>query len=179
MGAKFDDHLVAESLETAGDPFAVGRGLNQNPGTRPGTEHRGEPLGLGPDAPLDDLTALGEDVDLAVPLVDVDAISESAGRSKSPDRGSPSRRRTPSVVEGTSRSLATRSRRSHLFAVTRHEEIPEACRNQYVELLMSSWHRRADASVDDTGRGPLWGPRLRFSIWLFLGEDPISGFGQV
>src|SRR5262249_41990729 len=112
-------------------------------------------------------------------LVDIDAISESAGRGKPPDRGSPSRRRTPSVVGGTSRSLATRSRRSHLFAVTRHEEIPEACRNQYVELLMSSWHRRADASVDDTGRGPLWGPRLRFSIWLFLGEDPISGFGQV
>ena len=60
-----DDDLVAEGLETAGDPFALGRGLDQDPGAMPGTERGGEALGLGADALLDDLTALGEDVDLA------------------------------------------------------------------------------------------------------------------
>src|SRR5262249_43051158 len=133
------------------------------------TEHRREALGLRADTLLNQLAPLGEDTDLTFPFVDINAISESAGRVKPPDRGSVTRRRTQSVVGGTSRSLATRSRRSHLFAVTRHEEIPEACRNQYVELLVSSWHRRADASVNDTGRGPLWGPRLRWSVWLSLG----------
>ena len=57
-----DDDLVAEGLEAAGDPFAVGRGLYQDP-AGPGTEHRGEALGLGPNALFDDLTASGEDVD--------------------------------------------------------------------------------------------------------------------
>ena len=68
-----DDDLVAEGLETPGDPFAVGRGPNQDPGAGPGPEHGGEALALGADALLDDLTALGEDVDLAFPLVHVDA----------------------------------------------------------------------------------------------------------
>ena len=68
-----DDDLVAEGLETAGHPFAVGRGLDQNPRPGPGAEHGGEALGLGADALLDDLTALGEEVDLAFPLVHVDA----------------------------------------------------------------------------------------------------------
>jgi len=64
---------VAEGLETPGDPFAVGRGLDQHPGAGPVPEHGGETLTLGADAPLDDLTVLGEDVDLAFPLVDIDA----------------------------------------------------------------------------------------------------------
>jgi len=68
-----DDDLVAERLQAAGDPFAVGRGLDHNPGTCPSPQHGVEALRLGPDAPLDDLTALGEDVDLAFPLVHVDA----------------------------------------------------------------------------------------------------------
>src|SRR2546425_11318136 len=68
-----DDDLVAEGLEAAGDPFALGRGLDQDPSAGPGAEHSGEALGLGADALLDDLTALGEDVDLAFPLVHVDA----------------------------------------------------------------------------------------------------------
>ena len=68
-----DDDLVAEGLETAGHPFAVGRGLDHNPGAGPGPEHGGEALGLGADALLDHLTPLGEDVDLAFPLVHVDA----------------------------------------------------------------------------------------------------------
>src|SRR5262249_17995696 len=99
----------------------------------------------------------------AFPRVDIDAISESAGRVEPQHPGSRARRWTPSVVRGTSRGLARRSRRSHLFAVRRHEEIPEACRNQYVELLASSWHRRADASVDDTDLGVRWGSRGRGS----------------
>ena len=68
-----DDDLVAERLQAAGDPFAVGRGLDHNPGAGPGPEHGVKALRLGPDAPLDDLTALGEDVDLAFPFVHVDA----------------------------------------------------------------------------------------------------------
>jgi len=37
------------------------------------SEDGAEALRLGPDAPLDDLAALGENVDLAFPLVHVDA----------------------------------------------------------------------------------------------------------
>src|SRR5262249_4089729 len=127
-------------------------------------QDRREALGLRADALLD---------------VDVDAISESAGRVKPQDRGSRAQRRTQSVVRSTSRGLASRSRRSHLFAVTRHEEILETCRNQYVELLASSWHRRADASVDDTALGPLGRPRLGFSVRFSLGKNPIGGFSEV
>ena len=54
-------------------PFAVGRGLDHDPGAGPGPEDGAEALRLGPDAPLEDLAALGEDVDLAFPLVHVDA----------------------------------------------------------------------------------------------------------
>jgi hypothetical protein len=68
-----DDDLVAEGLETARYPFAVGRGLDQHPGTGPAPEHGGEAIALGADALLNDLTPLGEDVDLAVPLVHIDA----------------------------------------------------------------------------------------------------------
>ena len=68
-----DDDLVAEGLETPGDPFAVGRGLDHNPGAGPRPQQGVEALRLSPDAPLDDLTTLGEDVDLAIPLVHVDA----------------------------------------------------------------------------------------------------------
>jgi hypothetical protein len=64
---------VAEGLETPDDSFAVGRGLNQDPGAGPGPEHGGEALALGADALLDDLTTIGKDVDLAFPLVHVDA----------------------------------------------------------------------------------------------------------
>ena len=76
IGAKFrvrDDDLVAEPLQAAGHPFAVGRGLEHNSGAGPGPEHGVEALRLRPDALLDHLAALVEDVDLAVPLVHVDA----------------------------------------------------------------------------------------------------------
>src|SRR6266481_9585705 len=68
-----DNHLVPERIETAGHPFAIGRGLDENPRPWPGAEHGREALGLGADAPLDNLTALGEDIDLAFLLVHVDA----------------------------------------------------------------------------------------------------------
>jgi len=68
-----DDDLVAEGLETPGHPFAIGRGLDQHSGAGPGPEHGGEALALSADPLLDDLTALGEDVNLTFPLVDVDA----------------------------------------------------------------------------------------------------------
>src|SRR5262249_47308883 len=68
-----NDDLMPEPLETAGDPLAVGRGLDQD--ARPGspTEHGGEALGLGADALLDQFAPLGQDTDLTSPLVDVDA----------------------------------------------------------------------------------------------------------
>ena len=44
-----------------------------NRGAGPGPQDGGKALRLGPDAPLDDLVALGEDADLAFPLVHVDA----------------------------------------------------------------------------------------------------------
>ena len=49
------DDLMAEGLETAGHPFTLSRGLNEEP--RPGSraEHGGEALGLGADALLDEL----------------------------------------------------------------------------------------------------------------------------
>src|SRR4029434_5255729 len=75
IGAKFGSAIMTSCPRTSrpGDPFAVGRGLDQDPGARSVPEHGGEPLALGADAPLDDLTVLGEDVDLAFPLVDIDA----------------------------------------------------------------------------------------------------------
>ena len=62
-----DDDLMAEGLETAGHPLAVGRGLDQNPRVGPGPEQRGEALGLRADPLLDDLAPLGEDVNLCFP----------------------------------------------------------------------------------------------------------------
>src|SRR5262245_5224874 len=68
-----DDHLVAKALETAGDPFAVGGGLEQDPRSGARAEHCREALPLGPDTLLDQFPAVGQDADLAFPLVDVDA----------------------------------------------------------------------------------------------------------
>jgi hypothetical protein len=68
-----DDDLVAEGLEAPGHPFAVGRGLDHNPGTGPGPQHGVEALGLGPEALFNHFAPLGEDVNLAFPLVHVDA----------------------------------------------------------------------------------------------------------
>ena len=44
---------------------------------------------------------------------------------------------------------------------------------------MSSWHRRADASVDDPDLGLLERPRPRFAVRFRFRKDPISRFGQV
>ena len=68
-----EDDLVAEGLETPGHKFAVGRGLDQHAGAaakRAGSVRI--PL-------LDDLTPIGEDTDLAFPLVDFDANWSMAG----------------------------------------------------------------------------------------------------
>jgi hypothetical protein len=68
-----DDDLMPQRLETPRDPFAVGRGLDHDP--RPGSmaKHGREALWLRPNPALDQFTALGQDADLAFPLVDVDA----------------------------------------------------------------------------------------------------------
>ena len=58
MGAKFrvdHDDLMAEGLETAGRPFALSRGLDEDPRPGSGAEHGDEALSLGADALLDDL----------------------------------------------------------------------------------------------------------------------------
>ena len=64
---------MAEGLEAAGHPFAIGRSLDEDARPGPLAEHGGEALGLGADALLPQFAALGHDTDLTVPLVDVDA----------------------------------------------------------------------------------------------------------
>ena len=76
-----DDDLVAEPLETASDPFAVGRGLDKDPCPGAIAEHRREALGLRADTLLNQLAPLGEDTDLTFPFVDIDAIWSMAGLS--------------------------------------------------------------------------------------------------
>src|SRR4029453_4206328 len=68
-----DNHLVAKRLETAGHPFAIGRGLDQDPSAGPGPEHGGEALGLGADALFENRAPFPEDANRAFPLVHVDA----------------------------------------------------------------------------------------------------------
>ena len=68
-----DDDLVAEGLEAAGHPFTVGRRLDHDLGPEPGPQHGGEALGFGADALFNHFAPLGEDVNLAFPLVHVDA----------------------------------------------------------------------------------------------------------
>src|SRR3546814_10481904 len=53
--------LVAQPLQTPGHPLAFRRGLEQDPGPRPRTQHFGEPLRLGADATLAQLAPLAED----------------------------------------------------------------------------------------------------------------------
>jgi hypothetical protein len=64
---------VAEGLEAPGHPFTVGRRLDHNPGAGPGPQHGVEALGLGADALFNHFAPFGEDVNLAFPLVHVDA----------------------------------------------------------------------------------------------------------
>jgi hypothetical protein len=65
--------LVAQSLEAPGHPFTLRRGLEQDPGSRPATQHLIEPLGLSANAAFAQLAVLAEDAaDLAFLLVQVD-----------------------------------------------------------------------------------------------------------
>src|SRR5262249_40081664 len=68
-----DHDVVSQRLETPRDPFTVGPRLDRDP--RPGAtpEQGREAFGLGPDPPLHQLAPLGQETDLAFPLVDVDA----------------------------------------------------------------------------------------------------------
>jgi hypothetical protein len=70
---------VAERLQAAGHPFAVGRGLEHNPGAGSGSEHGVKALRLGTDAPLDDVTPLDEHGELAISLRHVMPIWSMAG----------------------------------------------------------------------------------------------------
>ena len=67
------DHLVPQLLEAAGDPFALGRGLDQDAGPRALAQRLSEPVVSCHDAPLDDLAVIAEPTDLTFILVDVDA----------------------------------------------------------------------------------------------------------
>src|SRR5262249_37536105 len=64
---------VPELLETVGDPFALGRGLDQHAGRRAPSQHLSKSLMLGSDASFLVVATLGADADLAVDLVDVDS----------------------------------------------------------------------------------------------------------
>src|SRR4029453_313704 len=60
--------------KTPRDPFAVGAGLDHDPSPGSIAKHgRREARWLRPNPALDQFTALGQDADLAFPLVDVDA----------------------------------------------------------------------------------------------------------
>ena len=64
-----DNDLVTEALETTGNPFTVGRGLDQNPRPRSLAEDRREALALGADALLDQFASVGHDTDFTFSLV--------------------------------------------------------------------------------------------------------------
>src|SRR5216684_156790 len=68
-----DHDVVSQRLETPRDPFTVRRGLDHDPRSGSTAEHGGEAFGLRPDPALDQLAPLGQETDLAFPLVDVDA----------------------------------------------------------------------------------------------------------
>src|SRR5262249_22200282 len=60
-------------FQAASHPLALGRRLDQDLRPRPLPQHRRKPLSLRPDPPLDHLTALRQDADLAFHFVHVDA----------------------------------------------------------------------------------------------------------
>src|SRR4029450_10460534 len=68
-----DDDLMAQRHETPRDPFAVGRGIDHDPSPGSIAKHGREARWLRPNPAFDQFTALGQDADLAFPLVDVDA----------------------------------------------------------------------------------------------------------
>jgi len=68
-----DDHLVAQPLQAAGHPFALGGGLEQDPRPGPIPEHGGEALRLAAHPAFDQFASLREDADLAFLQVDVHA----------------------------------------------------------------------------------------------------------
>ena len=72
VGIRYN-HLVPQLLEAAGDPFALGRGLDQDAGPWAFAQRLSEPIVSRHDAPLDDLAVLAEPTDLTFILVDVDA----------------------------------------------------------------------------------------------------------
>ena len=57
---------MAVGLETASNPLALRRGFDQDPCSRAGPEHRGEPIPVGANPLLDQLRFGGQDADLAV-----------------------------------------------------------------------------------------------------------------
>ena len=66
------DDLVAQSLQAAGHPFALGR-LENHPPPGPRAEHGGETLRFGADPLLEQLAPVRQDADLTFLLVHVDA----------------------------------------------------------------------------------------------------------
>jgi hypothetical protein len=63
---------LTQYFEAACDPFALGRGFDEDARPQPVVEQRVEARSLGLDAALDQLTAFGQDADLAGVLMDVD-----------------------------------------------------------------------------------------------------------
>jgi hypothetical protein len=67
------DDLVAKVFEAAGDPLTLRRRLHEDPGLWSTAEHLDQARAPRPNAPVDQLTVLREDRNLAVPLPEVDA----------------------------------------------------------------------------------------------------------
>jgi hypothetical protein len=67
------DRLLAQRLEVASDPLALGRGLEQDPRRGPRSEHRGEAFGGGADPAFDHVAIVGQDTELALALVQIES----------------------------------------------------------------------------------------------------------
>jgi hypothetical protein len=64
---------MAQALETARDPPTLGGGLDEDPGRRPVAQELRETLRVVCGRGLDQFLVLGEDANLAVHPVDIDA----------------------------------------------------------------------------------------------------------
>src|SRR5262245_59488566 len=67
-----DDHFVPQLLEVLGDPFTLGRRLQQNAHPWPAPKYLCEAIARGRDALVNDLPTLGHDTNLTFLLVEVD-----------------------------------------------------------------------------------------------------------
>ena len=64
---------MAEPLQAACDPLALGARLDQDAGRRAAAEQFGDVLTVGLDAPLDQFAVFGDDADLAGDFAEIES----------------------------------------------------------------------------------------------------------